>query len=87
MDTDNAAVHEATNPLDPSERLAVPTLDQQIDHFHPSQPPLVSDSAVTKAEKIERNAPGDGIKRKLSPSNEPPDAPPRKKGVAAIKSE
>lgn len=82
------------NPLDPTEPLAVPDPGVQRDPAHPPQPPLATDSAVTKAEKLERNAPDatpSALKRKAEPETSDvalaSGEPPRKRGVASIKPE
>ena len=46
---------EPSNPLSPSSQLRPPPRDIQLEEAHPPQPPLPEDSAVTKAEKYERN--------------------------------
>lgn len=86
------------NPLDPTEPLQRPPPHVVSDEAHPPQPLFPEDSAVTKAEKLERNGPGTDA---LNDYAEPPAkrvrleasldgsvAPSaRQKGVAPIKSE
>jgi tRNA-dihydrouridine synthase 3 len=43
------------NPADPEQSLKRPLLEDQLEEAHPPQPILPEDSAVTKAEKVERN--------------------------------
>ena len=45
------------NPLDPSITLKRPPPDKQLEEAHPPQPIYPEDSAMTKAEKVERNGP------------------------------
>ncbi|KUJ24249.1 tRNA-dihydrouridine(47) synthase [NAD(P)(+)] [Mollisia scopiformis] len=47
-----------TNPLDPDNPLKRPSNGEQTEVAHPPQPILPEDSAITKAEKIERNGIG-----------------------------
>ena len=46
---------ETRNPLAPEQPLKRPLEGQQLEEAHPPQPIFPEDSAVTKAEKIERN--------------------------------
>lgn len=46
---------EVPNPLAPEQSLKRPLEGQQLEEAHPPQPIFPEDSAVTKAEKIERN--------------------------------
>ncbi|TVY49802.1 tRNA-dihydrouridine(47) synthase [NAD(P)(+)] [Lachnellula occidentalis] len=46
---------ETPNPLAPEQSLKRPLEGQQLEEAHPPQPIFPQDSAVTKAEKIERN--------------------------------
>lgn len=81
----------STNPVEPSEPLQKPASDTITNEAHPPQPPLPNDSAVTKAEKVERNgadASNSSVKRPREPDDDfPSSEPPRKRGVAPIKSE
>ncbi|KAI4166899.1 MAG: hypothetical protein LQ343_007636 [Gyalolechia ehrenbergii] len=91
----------SSNPLEPDTSLKAPTNVQDVDtEAHPQSTIFAVDSAVTKAEKIERHAGNDNefqespTKRiKTHPSsNEEVDRDPlikteRRKGVAPIKSE
>jgi len=43
------------NPLEPTQLLKRPLQGEQLEEAHPPQPIFPEDSAVTKAEKIERN--------------------------------
>lgn len=45
----------ASNPLDPEKPLKRPASGEQLEEAHPPQPILPGDSAMTKAEKVERN--------------------------------
>jgi hypothetical protein len=88
------------NPLEPIQPLKRPLEGEQNEEAHPPQPIFDEDSAVTKAEKIERNGTsGDAAtlvssepssKRvKLDQPEELPkvDARDRVKGVASVKAE
>lgn len=44
-----------SNPVEPSQPLKRPINGEQIEPAHPPQPIYEEDSAITKAEKIERN--------------------------------
>ena len=46
---------EISNPLAPEQSLKRPLEGEQLEEAHPPQPIFPEDSAVTKAEKIERN--------------------------------
>jgi len=46
---------ETPNPLAPEQSLKRPFEGEQLEEAHPPQPIFPEDSAVTKAEKIERN--------------------------------
>jgi tRNA-dihydrouridine synthase 3 len=46
---------EVPNPLAPEQSLKRPFEGEQLEEAHPPQPIFPEDSAVTKAEKIERN--------------------------------
>ena len=46
---------EISHPLAPEQSLKRPLEGEQLEEAHPPQPIFPEDSAVTKAEKIERN--------------------------------
>lgn len=82
------------NPLNPNEHLHQPAPGVQSSPAHPPQPIMPEDSAVTKAEKVERNGPQTtpapesvSAKRKLDDAKEPSLISTRKHGVAPIKPE
>ncbi|KAI9842741.1 MAG: tRNA-dihydrouridine synthase 3 [Sclerophora amabilis] len=66
----------SVNPLEPSSSLEAPPPHTQLEEAHPPQPPFPEDSAVTKAEKVERN----GLLEVATPSEgmEEPSAKKRK---------
>lgn len=86
-----------TNPLNPAETLKRPLDPDHIEEAHPPQPPLEQDSAVTKAEKVERHGfehfgpdAGPAAKRAKTEVDESPATTgelERKKGSAPIKAE
>lgn len=80
------------NPLSPDDPLHVPSPHVVTNDAYPPQPVLPSDSATTRAEKVERNGSQaelpPGKRQKLSDDNN--DLRPessRKSGVAPIKTE
>lgn len=86
-----------TNPLNPSETLKRP-LDSEQEVAHPPQPPFEQDSAVTKAEKVERHgfdhiSPVDATpaakraKTEADENSRTLEAPDRKRGSAPVKVE
>jgi hypothetical protein len=88
------------NPLEPIQPLKRPLEVEQKEEAHPPQPIFDEDSAVTKAEKVERNGTnGDAAtlvssepaskRAKLDQPEEVPkvDARDRVKGVASVKAE
>jgi len=85
----------ATNPLDPSDLLQRPPPHTVTEEAHPPQPIFEEDSAVTKAEKLERNGPGadaaddyaEPPAKRVRLEEDPVVPPARQKGVAAIKQE
>ena len=88
--------HPAANPLEPALQLEDSSNSNVLDRaVHPQQGPMVEDSAVTKAEKLERHGVADGVeessskRRKLDLENgdQSPTRSERQKGVAPIKKE
>ena len=88
--------HPPPNPLDPAIQLKESSESDLLDKtVHPQQVPLTADSAVTKAEKIERHGVAHGLdespskRRRLDSANETqnPTQSERQKGVAPIKKE
>ncbi|CAD6593107.1 MAG: tRNA-dihydrouridine synthase 3 [Alectoria sarmentosa] len=84
------------NPLEPAIKLDESSNSDMVDKiFHPQHVPAAEDSAVTKAEKSERNSIADGVeessskRRKLDSEDgtRRPTQTERQKGVAPIKSE
>jgi len=79
-----------TNPLDPSEALHRPPPSINTEEAHP-QPVFPEDSAVTKAEKLERYGPGTDANDYAEPPTKrvrlDGDEPVRIKGMAPIKAE
>jgi len=82
------------NPLDPEEHLRIqPPAAETVD-VHPAATPQDEDSAVTKAEKLERHPYENGLlgeeppakKVRLEAAHEA-DPPDRQKGIAPIKAE
>lgn len=84
------------NPLEPAIHLDDSSNSDLLDKtVHPQQLPMTEDSAVTKAEKIERHGGASGVEE--SPSkrrkvvsengNQGPTRSERQKGVAPIKKE
>lgn len=59
---------EIPNPIAPEYSLKRPLEGQQLEEAHPPQPIFPEDSAVTKAEKIERN----GVNADAVEAAEPP---------------
>jgi tRNA-dihydrouridine synthase 3 len=59
----------ATNPFAPEQALKRPLEGEQLEEAHPPQPILPEDSAVTKAEKVERN--GENVQEHELESEEP----------------
>lgn len=90
-----------SNPLEPAQSLKRPRDGEQEQQAHPPQPILAEDSAVTKAEKIERNGTNGtevnteasvNKRLKLEPSNSDPavqngDSRDEAKGIVMIKPE
>lgn len=84
------------NPLEPAIKLEEFSNSKLIDKtVHPQQVPTAEDSAVTKAEKVERHSIADGVgespskRRKLGSENgiQGPIRSERQKGVAPVKPE
>lgn len=84
------------NPLEPAIELDDSSNSDLLDKtVHPHQVPITEDSAVTKAEKIERHGIAHGVeespskRRKLVSENgeQGPTRSERQKGVAPIKKE
>lgn len=84
------------NPLEPAIQLDDSSTSNLLGKtVHPQQVPMTEDSAVTKAEKIERHGSANGVEE--SPSkrrkvvsengNQGPTRSERQKGVAPIKKE
>ena len=90
---------EIPNPVEPSQSLKRPLDGEQLEEAHPPQPILPEDSAVTKAEKVERNgANGSSVSngepaakrvkvQEQDQKSTPTDSRDRVKGVAPIKAE
>jgi tRNA-dihydrouridine synthase 3 len=89
------------NPVDGSQSLKRPLEGEQTEEAHPPQPILAEDSAVTKAEKVERHGAVEGSEETAEPSakrtkleesgavetDNASGVPARVKGVARIKAE
>ncbi|KAF7961073.1 hypothetical protein EAE96_000740 [Botrytis aclada] len=90
---------ETPNPVDPSQSLKRPLDGEKLEEAHPPQPILPEDSAVTKAEKVERNGTnGDSVdngepsakRAKIEEQNVKPtatDSRDRIRGIAPVKAE
>ncbi|ESZ92157.1 hypothetical protein SBOR_7452 [Sclerotinia borealis F-4128] len=90
---------EISNPVEPSQSLKRPLDGEQLEEAHPPQPILPEDSAITKAEKVERNgANGDSANngepaakrvRTEEQDHKPTttDSRDRVRGIASIKAE
>lgn len=83
-----------SNPIEPELTLKLPTTSGQLEQVvHPQQAPRKEDSAVTKAERVERHVIEETpeeppTKRvKLEPAEQVLDKTGRPKGVAPIKAE
>ena len=85
-----------SNPMEPATKLELPSNSDLLDMtIHPQQLSTAEDSAVTRAEKVERHGNADGVeespskRRKLDSENgtEGPTRSERQKGVAPIKAE
>ena len=88
--------HPPPNPLDPAAPLKEPSNSNLLDKtVHPQQSPTAEDSAVTRAEKIERHGilrngeESPAKRRKVDAENgsQGPIQSERRKGVAPIKKE
>lgn len=86
------------NPLNPEQSLKRPLNGEQKEEAHPPQPIFPEDSAVTKAEKIERNGlssdtpeaserPPKRVKVDEEGTEAPKDSRDKVKGIALVKSE
>ncbi len=83
------------NPLEPTQSLKRPLEGEQLEEAHLPRPVLPEDSAVTKAEKIERNGVngrGEPAAKKVKVEQEEdvaPEASKRQKvkGIASVKPE
>lgn len=90
---------EIPNPVEPSQSLKRPLDGEQLEEAHPPQSILPEDSAVTKAEKVERNGtnadfvsngePAAKRVRTEEQDNKPiaTDSRERVRGIAPIKAE
>jgi tRNA-dihydrouridine synthase 3 len=58
-----------SNPLAPEQALKRPLEGEQLEEAHPPYPSLPEDSAVTKAEKVQRN--GENVEEHGLESEEP----------------
>jgi len=72
---------QVPNPLELTESLKRPLNGEQLEEAHPPQPILPEDSAITKAEKVERNGANGDLGK--SSSLEPPAAKRQKIGQPA----
>ena len=88
--------HPPPNPLEPAATLKEPSSSDSLDQtVHPQQTPTAEDSALTKAEKIERHGilhngeESPAKRRKVDAENasQGPTQSERRKGVAPIKKE
>ena len=97
---DEISRHSVENPLDPEHSLELPLeANERDEDIHPQKLPLQQDSAITKAEKVERHGLSDNVyespvKRiKLEQSDDTESQPnnpirgERRKGVAPVKPE
>jgi len=86
---------QVPNPLVPAQSLKRPLEEEQLEEAHPPQPILPEDSAVTKAEKIERNGVNGheepaAKKVRFTQTEEVADEVPKRqkvKGIALVKPE
>lgn len=92
----SSSARRPPNPLEPATQLDDSSNSDLLDKtVHPQQLPMTEDSAVTKAEKIERHGIANGVdespskRRKVlsENGNQGPTRSERQKGVAPIKKE
>ena len=88
--------HPPPNPLEPADQLKTSSNTDLLDKtVHPQQIPLTEDSAVTRAEKLERHGIANDVeespskRRKLDSEigSQGPTRSERQKGIAPIKKE